>query len=70
MLWERKTDDLFVFNYSDLKLENILLSATDDVKIIDFGFTRDFEENDMLDTYCGSTAYAAPGILFSLTLNS
>ena len=44
-----------------MKLENILLTDELDVKLIDFGFTRSYGENDLMDTYCGSSAYAAPG---------
>jgi serine/threonine protein kinase len=48
----------------DLKLENILLDAAMNVKVIDFGFTREYEsKSKLLETYCGSTAYAAPGNL-------
>jgi serine/threonine protein kinase len=48
-----------------LKLENILLDHQMQVKVIDFGFTREYEStrNKMLETFCGSTAYAAPGDL-------
>ncbi|KAJ3109547.1 hypothetical protein HDU97_005204 [Phlyctochytrium planicorne] len=54
--------------HRDLKLENILLTDELTVKLIDFGFTREFSDRDLLDTYCGSVAYAAPGvILFTLT---
>ena len=40
---------------------------TDDmqIKVIDFGFTREYNERRLLDTYCGSVAYAAPGTVVS-----
>jgi serine/threonine protein kinase len=47
----------------DLKLENILLDKNLNVKVIDFGFTRNTENNKLLDTFCGSPAYAAPEII-------
>lgn len=50
------------FTHRDLKLENILLTKDLDVKLIDFGFTRLYKDSDLLDTYCGSCAYAAPGM--------
>ena len=49
------------FVHRDLKLENILLDKDLQVKIIDFGFTRPVDQNKLLDTFCGSIAYAAPG---------
>jgi serine/threonine protein kinase len=33
------------------------------VKLIDFGFTRSYDDSALLDTYCGSSAYAAPEIV-------
>ncbi|KAJ8042803.1 Testis-specific serine/threonine-protein kinase 5 [Holothuria leucospilota] len=53
--------------HRDLKCENILLSAQDQVKISDFGFSCRFPTNrcNMLSTFCGSYAYAAPEILMA-----
>jgi serine/threonine protein kinase len=50
-------------NDRDLKLENILLTDDLQVKLIDFGFTRFYDDATLLDTYCGSAAYAAPEIV-------
>lgn len=51
------------FVHRDLKLENILLTDEGDVKVIDFGFTREYSKNSLLSTYCGSVAYAAPEMI-------
>ncbi|KAJ3249947.1 hypothetical protein HDU77_007261 [Chytriomyces hyalinus] len=51
------------FVHRDLKLENVLLTKELTVKVIDFGFTRPFKEQHLLDTYCGSVAYAAPEMI-------
>lgn len=53
--------------HRDIKCENILLTANFNVKLSDFGFTRNcVDEDDQLvysETYCGSMSYAAPEIL-------
>lgn len=52
--------------HRDLKLENILLDANDNIKLCDFGFSKDLTKsnNELLsETYCGSKAYASPEIL-------
>ncbi|KAI3643380.1 hypothetical protein MP228_012935 [Amoeboaphelidium protococcarum] len=52
------------FVHRDLKLENIMLDHHFNIKLIDFGFTREVDtKNKLLDTYCGSVAYSAPEIL-------
>ncbi|KAK0708327.1 kinase-like domain-containing protein [Lasiosphaeris hirsuta] len=51
--------------HRDLKIENILISKTGDIKIIDFGLSNLFspEDDRKLKTYCGSLYFAAPELL-------
>ena len=49
--------------HRDLKLENVLLDERCNVKLGDFGFTREFDERRLMDTFCGTTGYAAPEML-------
>ncbi|PFX31108.1 NUAK family SNF1-like kinase 1 [Stylophora pistillata] len=51
--------------HRDLKCENILLDQDNIVKVSDFGFATRYPKNkcDLLSTFCGSYAYAAPEIL-------
>lgn len=59
---------VYVHNMScvhrDLKLENILLDKNENVKLCDFGFTREYEgKASYLQTFCGTVCYSAPEML-------
>jgi serine/threonine protein kinase len=50
--------------HRDLKLENILLDKNEDVKLCDFGFTREYDgKASYLQTFCGTVCYSAPEML-------
>ncbi|KAF8867339.1 Pkinase-domain-containing protein [Acephala macrosclerotiorum] len=49
--------------HRDLKIENILISKTGDIKIIDFGLSNLFAPRSHLKTFCGSLYFAAPELL-------
>lgn len=48
---------------SDLKIENILISQTGNIKIIDFGLSNLYDPITHLSTFCGSLYFAAPELL-------
>lgn len=51
--------------HRDLKAENILLDGGDNVRLIDFGLCKIFDENSnkYTSTICGSFTYAAPEVI-------
>ncbi|KAF8794628.1 testis-specific serine/threonine-protein kinase 1-like [Argiope bruennichi] len=59
--------------HRDLKCENIMIDDNFKIKIIDFGFCRSTVDSSgrrrLSETFCGSTAYAAPEVLQGLPYN-
>ena len=49
--------------HRDLKLENLLLTEDNTIKIIDFGLSHEFNGKDLLKTKCGSPSYASPELI-------
>ena len=50
-------------SHRDLKPENILLTNAKVLKIIDFGLSAFYSNNELLKTHCGSPCYAAPEMI-------
>jgi len=51
------------YPFVDLKIENILISQTGNIKIIDFGLSNLYDPIAHLSTFCGSLYFAAPELL-------
>lgn len=49
--------------HRDLKLENIFLGSHQNVKVGDFGLSKDFQQGELMTTSCGSLRYAAPEVI-------
>jgi len=46
--------------HRDIKLQNFMLDQNHNLTIIDFGLSNSTDERELLNTQCGSPAYAAP----------
>ncbi|SAL99104.1 hypothetical protein [Absidia glauca] len=49
--------------HRDLKIENILITRDENIKIIDFGLSNFYSSKSLLNTFCGSLYFAAPELL-------
>jgi serine/threonine protein kinase len=49
--------------HRDVKLENVLLDASRNLKLIDFGLSAFMSHGKKLRVHCGSPSYAAPEII-------
>lgn len=46
-----------------MKPENLLLSNSKQIKIVDFGLSNTYKKSELLKTACGSPCYAAPEMI-------
>lgn len=49
--------------HRDIKPQNILLTKSDEVRIADFTFSKEIEEQELLQTYCGTPLYMSPEVM-------
>ena len=49
--------------HRDIKIDNMLLDINKDLKLIDFGLSTKYSDDDLLDQPCGTVVYAAPEVL-------
>ena len=51
--------------HRDIKPQNILINNQNELKIIDFGFARHFETENLMNTVCGSPLYMSPELFIN-----
>jgi serine/threonine protein kinase len=49
--------------HRDIKLDNILIDLSNNIKICDFGVSRQIRKGEIIKHQCGTPAYIAPEIL-------
>jgi len=55
--------------HRDIKLDNILIDLQNNIKICDFGVSRQIKKGDVMHDQCGTPAYIAPEILRNQVTN-
>ena len=49
--------------HRDIKIDNLLLDSNFDLKLIDFGLSTKYKDDELLNQPCGTIVYAAPEVL-------
>jgi len=49
--------------HRDIKLENVMLDTSGNVKLIDFGFSTQIPNTQKVKLFCGTPSYMAPEIV-------
>ena len=50
-------------SHRDVKIDNMLLDRNKDLKLVDFGLSTKYTDDNLLDQPCGTVVYAAPEVL-------
>lgn len=49
--------------HRDIKLDNILIDLSNNIKLCDFGVSKEYKRGELMTEQCGTPAYIAPEIL-------